>query len=305
MTRIATYLLAAFVAASFLGAPPAVVAADGAKSIKATGREERHFTAKEVFDYRQAVIFHDDFRSLQFGKWNFSEDDRYRIPHETPERIAILEAPGLGAGRKAVRFAVPRAPNSFRAEISLPSETGFNERWYGERILVPRDWVLDPAKGNDLVMQWHAVPGNGKATYPNLEISIGNTNWFIRQSCGCAKTKPTHTNVRLDDPVRPGAWVSWVIHAKWSAGSEGLLEIWRDGKKVMERRQPNVYSDIGVEYTPYLKTGIYHPEWHLDTDRKREAFAAETPVATSKVIFVTDVKVGSERATYADVSATP
>jgi hypothetical protein len=263
---------------------------------------ERHLTAKDVFDYRQPVIFQDDFQSGQFGKWNFSEDDRYRLAKETPERLKIVEAPGLKAGSKAVRFTVQRAPNSFRSEISLPSERGFQERWYGERMLVPQDWVFDPTRGNDLVMQWHAVPGNGKATYPNLEISIGNSNWFIRQSYGSAQTKPTRTNQKLDDPVQPGSWVSWVIHAKWSPSDDGILEIWKDGKGVMERKGINIYSTIGVEYTPYLKTGIYHPEWHLDKEGKREAFEKQNPIATTKVIYATEIKIGDKCARYEDVA---
>ncbi|GAB6165931.1 hypothetical protein JCM19992_19310 [Thermostilla marina] len=219
----------------------------------------------------------------------------------TPERIKIVAAPGLEPGRKAVRFFVPRAPNSFRAEISLPSEKGFNERWYGARLLVPADWVFDSTRGNDIVMQWHAVPGNWRATYPNLAIAIGNDNWFIRQNYGCAQTKPTRVTHKLDDPVEPGKWVSWVIHAKWSPNADGLLQVWKDGRLVLNLKGPNVYSTIGAEYTPYLKTGIYHPEWHVDNDAKREAFDKERPVATDKVIYVTDIKIGDERARYDDV----
>ena len=266
---------------------------------------ERHFRAQDVFDCRQPVIFQDDFQSGQFGKWNFSEDDRYGLAQETPDRMKIVDAPGLGVGKNAVRFAVRRAPNSFRSEISLPHESGFHERWYGERIYVPKDWIFDPNRAVDIVMQWHAIPGNWRATYPNLEISIGNTNWFVRQSFGSPQTKPTRTNQKLADPVQPGSWVSWVIHAKWSPGPDGLLQIWKDGKLVLDREGPNVYSTIGVEYTPYLKTGIYHPEWHLTRDGQREAFDREHPVATNKLIYVTDVKVGSERATYETVLPRP
>jgi len=264
----------------------------------AAGGKGRQFSAQEVFDYRQPLIFQDAFQAAQFGKWNFSEDDRYRLPKETPERIQIMDAPDLGAGQKAVRFAVRRGPNSFRSEISLPHEPGFHERWYGERIYVPGDWVFDPGRAVDIVLQWHALPGNWKATFPNLELSIGNTNWFIRQSFGSAQTKPTRVNERLAEPVQRGAWVAWVIHAKWSPGADGVLQIWRDGKLVLDRKGPNVYSTIGVDYTPYLKTGIYHPEWHLDKAGKREAFDKENPVATNKVIYVTDIKIGDERASY-------
>jgi hypothetical protein len=264
----------------------------------------RHFSNIEVFDYKKPLIFQDDFRSLNFdaGKWRFSENGNYEIQHENPARIKIVDAPGLSEGMKAVRFAVQRAPNSFRSEISLPHEPGFQERWYGERIYVPEEWVFDPDRAVDIVMQWHAIPGNWRATYPNLEISVGNTNWFVRQSFGNAQEKPTRTNLRLDDPVRRGAWVAWVIHAKWSPRDDGLLQIWRDGRLVMERSGPNVYGTIGEDYTPYLKTGIYHPEWNLSTKGKREAFERERPAATNKVIFVTDIKIGDARARYEDVA---
>ena len=264
----------------------------------------RHFSAKEVFDYRQPVIFRDDFQSGQFGKWRFSENDNYEIAREDPGRIRIVDAPGLSGGRKAVRFAVRRAPDSFRSEISLPHEPGFQERWYGARILVPKDWVFDPSRAVDIVLQWHAIPGNWRATFPNLEISIGNTNWFIRQSYGSAQTKPTRTERILADPVRPGSWAAWVIHAKWAPGADGLLQIWKDGKQVLDLTGTNVYSTIGVEYTPYLKTGIYHPEWHLNKDGRRLAFDNVKPVATNKVIYVTDVKIGNDRAGYTDVAPT-
>ncbi|MHC5056498.1 MAG: heparin lyase I family protein, partial [Planctomycetota bacterium] len=151
----------------------------------------------------------------------------------------------------------------------------------------------------------HAIPGNWRATYPNLTICINNANWFIRQSYGCAQTKPTRTSTRLEDPVRPGEWVSWVVHAKWSPGDDGILQVWKDGRLVMDIKGANVYSTIGVEYTPYLKTGIYRPEWHLNKDAKRRAFEQERPAATNKAILATDVKVGGENASYEDVAPAP
>ena len=296
--RLSVFALSALLLASLAG----LHAADAQKSPTTAAAKVPHFTAKDVFDYTRPVIFQDDFLSGGFGKWRFSENANYEILHENPERIKIVDAPDLGDGRKAVRFAVQRGPDSFRSEVSLPHEPGFQERWYGERIYVPKEWVLDPGRAVDIVLQWHAIPGNWRATHPNLEISIGNDKWHIRQSYGSAQTKPTRTQKILDDPVQPGTWSSWVIHAKWSPDANGVLQIWKDDKQVVDLKGPNVYSTIGVEYTPYLKTGIYHPEWHLDKEGKREAFDKEKPLATSKVIYVTDVKIGNERACYDDVA---
>ena len=275
-----------------------------AQQPSSSAKKERKLRAADLFDLKKPVIFKDDFTSGSFDRWNLSENDQYNIATAAPERIAIVDAPLL-AGRKAVRMVVQRAPNSFRSEISLPYEKGFQERWYGERILIPEEWVLDPGKANDIVMQWHAIPGNGKATYPNLAISIGNDGWFVRQSFGDAKTKPTRTSKKLEQPLKRGVWTSWVIHAKWSPRDDGLIQIWMDGKVVFERKGINVYDNIGVDYTPYLKTGIYHPEWHLDTERKHIAFEQDKPASTKKIIYVTDLKLGNEHARLEDIAPAP
>ncbi len=262
----------------------------------------KRLRAKDVYSSQGPVIFQDDFASGSFERWKLSQDDRYGLTEVDTERLAIVEAPNLGEGRKAVQFVVERQPNVFRSEIALPHEEGFQERWYAARILIPHDWKIDETRGGDILMQWHAIPGNWRATFPNLAISVDRDRWKIQQSFGSAQTKPTRTTLRLDEAIRPGEWTSWVVHAKWSPGSEGKLRIWKDSKLIIEREGPNVYGTIGVEYTPYLKTGIYHPEWHLESDAARQAFEAEQPSAKRKVVFVTDIKVGNELAMYDDVA---
>jgi hypothetical protein len=263
----------------------------------------RRFTAEQAFRYDQTLIFQDDFHSGEFGRWEFSENASYNMAKPRPERLAIVAAPGLDADHKAIRFVVPRGPNSFRSEVSLPHEAGAHERWYGERIFIPEDWVIDDAKGDDIVMQWHAIPGNWRATFPNLSISINGNKWWIKQNFGTAQTGPTRTATALTDPVQPGRWVSIVVHAKWSQTADGLLQIWKDGKQVVEKAGPNLYTTIGVEYTPYFKTGIYHPTWHLKAPEAEAAFAEAKPLATTKVVYVTDVKIGNEHARYRDIAS--
>lgn len=255
--------------------------------------------AKDVFEPAKAIVFQDDFQR-GLDRWNFSEDDRYALPVPTPECIQVVDAPGLSAGSKAARFVVKRAANSFRSEISLPHEEGFHERWYAARILVPDEWVFDPLKAQDIVLQWHGIPGNWRPTYPNLSIAISNDGWFIKQSFGSPQAGPTRRSERLKEPVQRGAWVSWIIHAKWSPKDDGILQIWKDGQLVFDHAGPNVYGTVGVDYTPYLKTGIYRPEWHLDTDAKRQSFEKEPATPARKVVYVTEVKIGDAGARLAD-----
>jgi hypothetical protein len=269
-----------------------------------------HLTANDVFHPTRTLMFQDDFSSpAPLSPWSLSEDDRYDLPGATPGRIDVVAAPNL-PGVKAARFFVNRAPNSFRAEISLPSEKGWNERWYAERIFLPEDWVLDPSKARSIVMQWHGIPGNFRATYPNLALAVENNHWVIARSFGDPKTKPTRDYATIGE-IKPGTWVSWVVHAKWSPNKDGLIQIWKDGQLVFDRKGSNIYGTLGIEYTPYLKTGIYHPFWHVSgdasrrDDQSRVAFDAETAAKTpvkNKTVYVADFKMGNEHATYNDVA---
>jgi hypothetical protein len=298
------------VAGSILSAA-VIVTASSAKEPLPAPVTAHHNTAGDVFDKNKVIMLQDDFSSADpLKRWDLSEDARYELASADADRLSVVDAPGL-PGAKAVRFFVNRAPNSFRSEISLPSEKGWNERWYAERILLPDDWVVDPEKGRTLVMQWHGIPGNFRATYPNLDIAVQRDKWIITRSFGDPKTQPTRDHATIDGSIEPGKWVSWVVHAKWSPDENGLLQIWKDGKLVFERKGPNVYGTIGVEYTPYLKTGIYHPFWHVtgDASRKddasRAAYDAETASNTpvkNKTVYVADFKMGNEHATYDDVA---
>ncbi len=104
--------------------------------------------------------------------------------------------------------------------------------------------------------------------------------------------------------MKPGTWISWVVHAKWSPGTDGILQIWRDGKQVIDEKGPNVYSDIGVEYTPYFKTGIYHPAWKPSRQDKTKKVDEKKPAVSERVVYVTDIKIGGEKATYHDIAPT-
>ncbi len=51
-----------------------------------------------------------------------------------------------------------------------------------------------------------------------------------------------------------GKWTDWVIHFKPSYGSQGVLEVWKDGLLVATRSGSNTFQNrVG----PYFKMGVY------------------------------------------------
>ena len=97
-TRL-TIALSLFAASSLVAKPDPV----GAE------KQERHFSAGQVFNYKQPILFESDFGGQGLDKWNLSEDDRYRLAKTNPNRLRITDAPGMAGGAKAVRVVLPRS----------------------------------------------------------------------------------------------------------------------------------------------------------------------------------------------------
>jgi len=229
-----------------------------------------------------------DFRG-DLHKWELSIDALY-LPEQRPlstPLVKIVPADDT-PGETAVRFEVPGLPGTFRSEIALPSDDGLQERWYGERIKIAK--VPAPSPGY-LVLQWHAVMGDAAKTsrgFPPLEISVNGNKWMIRRAFGSPITGETKRDTKLlPGVVQEGKWTDWVVHAKWSKGDDGEIQIWQNGTLVWDVKGPNCYSGLAVERTPYMKTGIYRPT-------RKESKTSEDPT----VVYVTDVKIGGPDATY-------
>lgn len=262
-----------------------------------------------------ALLLQEDFKS-DLTRWKIDINDgtytsRDKMPEAVVrERVSIVPAPDSPPDVMAVRMVVPRAIGTFRAEIAQPYEKGFQDRWYGLRIYVPKDWNLKAGAGDDIVMQWHAILGDdlkakkdaqkddagGIRNFPVLSIAITGDKWEIRRAFG-DPAKSGRDLKTLDDAVVAGRWSAWVIHARWSSGDDGLIQIWKDGRLVKEAKGPNNY--LVAPHTPYFKTGIYHPTWKT---KNADNFAKQEPGLKERVIYVGDIKLGNERATYDDVA---
>jgi hypothetical protein len=151
------------------------------------------------------------------------------------------------------------------------------ERWYGISYFLPTEFVSD--KAPEILMQWHT---NG--TYPPLALWTINGQWQIVQFGNIA------TNLGAYDKNK---WTDFVYHIKWSSGSDGLIELWKNGVKVFTKSGATLKTtDINI----YMKAGIYKWPW------KTGSYGSTT---TKRVVYIDDVRIGSNLATYADVAPGP
>ena len=229
------------------------------------------------------ILFSDDFDSGVLFGWDGSE---FCCDHS----ITVVDDPtraGAGAVRFEIRRDDPLVYNGIRSELKIQgnSITGGvgDERWYGFSILVPTTWISE-ARLTEIIVQWHANSdehlGEGGRS-PPLYIEINGDLLRVRNRWDPAPVSPSPTTgsaVEWEGPLDKGVWIDWVFHVHWSYEADGLLEVWKDGTKIVEKYGPNTFNDVTWLY---FKMGLYNWNWTTDI-----------PV-TSRVIFHDEVRVAA------------
>ncbi|MEH6583889.1 MAG: polysaccharide lyase [Halioglobus sp.] len=176
------------------------------------------------------------------------------------------------------------SPNKKRTEGLLPGSKKDKQLlygrdyWYGFSSKLPADWKV-PGKF-ELLAQFHGVadrPGD-KGGVP-LSIQMGRGTWMVRNQ-SVAGTRDWYGS-----PITPdlGRWVDWVIHFRPSLDTDGLLEVWKGGELIAERKGPNTTAK---KLGPYFKMGYYHGPFKIG----------------KKVIYHDELRVASgPEARYEDV----
>lgn len=248
---------------------------------------------------RRNLLFTGDFDNFATGSvlgrvapWSRKE----ALFHE----LRVVTAP-TRAGGKALRVEVNKhernqGGGSWRAEV-LTFNTGGDSgghdvvRWYGLSTFVPADWVNDPS--TDIIFQFHEIPDAGedwRSPPLYLRVNDNKLEWNARWDSKplSVGNTPEGSATIYTGPLVKGRWVDWVLTVRWDfrPGGNGFVEIWRDGTRQPVYNGPNCYND---QKPLYLKAGLYRFGW-------------DSTAFSQRVIFHDEIRVGSEKATYADVA---
>jgi hypothetical protein len=128
---------------------------------------------------------------------------------------------GVKSARFELRDSDPEVQSGTRSEISFPDATNLN-RWYSYALYAPSgQFKYDD--DDDVITQWH----QGGGLTPALCVRVRKDRIFMRV---------LGTWIDLG-AFEKDVWRAYVMHVKHSAGSDGLIEIWRDGVKIMNRQR--------------------------------------------------------------------
>ena len=172
-------------------------------------------------------------------------------------------------------------------------ETG--EMWYGFSNLFPAEYFRDSIP--EVIAQWHEIPDwhlGEDWRSPPVSLEIKNDRYYVKVmwASNAVNTNRTKDGEIFYDlgPVDREKWNDWVFHIKFRYDDEGVLEVWKNQKKVLNRTGPNSYND--TKY-PYFKLGIYKWAW---------ADTISVSTGNSRVLYIDEVNVGNRYATLKDVS---
>jgi len=204
------------------------------------------------------------------------------------------------AGRYAMKTLLDRNKDKvpYRTEVSGPGSNVGKEYWYGFSILLPDDYV--PDKVWEIVAQWHGVPDfkiGEDWRNPVMALSTTSGKWdFVSRWDAKENTfeggKRAYGGTKKYNLglYRTGVWTGWVVHVKWSYQPDGLLEIWKNGEKVIEQEGPNTFND---KKGPYFKMGLYKG-WKTP-DRPSDA-------VSSRILYHDEFRMAGSGAGYDDVA---
>lgn len=252
------------------------------------------------------IIFNGDFEDGNLTRWGkeFNRDFKGKNFTKSGKEICcehsvqIISFP-TKESRYAAKFTLykddPDVAKSRRAELRLNAVATKSEYWYGFSTYLPPEFVKDPSM--EIVSQWNARPDKNlgeKWRTPQLYLKTENGNWQIKRRWDHNRVTKNNTPAGKETidigPYQTGVWNDWVFHVKWSYESDGLVEVWKNGKLVVRKTGPNTYNDkIG----PFQKFGIYKPDWKHRPHRSK---------TTKRVLYYDNVRMGGASARYGDVA---
>jgi len=184
------------------------------------------------------------------NRWDFEDAKPFpnlSIEGEPPEVVPDPRDPG----NKVMKAVLPvNAKRPERSEVRFGRIQEGSERWFGIRILRPTlpqmdftcCYQLGPIDG---------AKGRGRGgLYQIAAYGTKAPEWHLR-FYGRAEDDSGYR--KSMGPVVAGAWEEWILHLRLKADRNGLIEVWRNGRQVINQVGQNAAPGDGIP----VKWGIY------------------------------------------------
>lgn len=181
-------------------------------------------------------------------------------------------------GEKSARFEIkndqPLVKNGKRSEVTIIKGLPGKNMWYSFAVYFPTDGFTKDSQ-REVINQWYQ---DGS---PATSLRVRNDRLYLET--GSEKENREQIDIGF---ATKDIWHEFVLHFIHSHSSDGLVEVWHNGKKVITHKGGNMYNNV----LPKWKIGLY-----------KAAFKFGTSDVTNRIIFFDNIKVGNEKASYNDM----
>ncbi|WP_143962600.1 polysaccharide lyase [Litoribacter populi] len=235
-------------------------------SCDTTGHEEFTEEMGALRSTSANVLLQEDFLgSNPFGQVHkqFGTNHAFNVTEDPRDR-------SNKAGRFELRKNDPITSNGKRSEVLFPAQDN-RDRWYSYSVYLPSSGFRTD-RDNDIITQWHQAGGGSPAT----TVRVQNDRFLVKSG----NTKESRKDFDLGVATKD-VWHDFVFHIVHSPNSDGLVEVWHNGEKILTQKGGNMYP---LEM-PRWKVGIYKASWaNRDTD------------TNVRVLMFDNIKLGNQRA---------
>jgi hypothetical protein len=244
------------------------------------------------------ILFYEDFEEA------LDMTDDWRLVTEGNIGVREISDEYSRAGKRSMKFSVSYVePLRTHLELRLHARSISK----GGNFIIGRTYwigwsmnVLERPKPWNIAWQMHGSPDKdtrcppkGEVTRnPMLHLFIGYDGYHWQsqwENDTCQYTRVYDgTEGYASYELHEGTWVDWVVKWKLSYHEDGILQIWRDGKLIVDQTGPNCYND---EVGPTLRFGIYAYSW-----------GNEPPTTTYLERYFDEIRIGDENSSFEEVS---
>ncbi|RAU82009.1 polysaccharide lyase [Pontibacter arcticus] len=271
-----------------------VAAPSVSQSIAGEVSQQQQSVISSVETYRKNLLVEERFETPELA--DFISGNYSAFYKMQSSRLYSFDASAEKAkkGTRSGKFEMLKADAAagvIRSEAASRNAETNRHRWYGLSLYLPSsDW----STSNDweiITQFWSQHDAGEEAHNPPIELFVSKGRLKLGVKWASA---PIHTDATRDGELKfdlgllpKDKWADFVYHINYSYKEDGLIQVWMDGKLVVNHKGPNSYNDQKI---PFFKYGIYKRNWDTATTKRR--------------LFVDEVRVGNENATYNDVAPT-
>jgi hypothetical protein len=183
----------------------------------------------------------------------------------------------------------PSYTGRYHSEVHIPNAYRHGDtRFYGFAFRLPPDWQFDPAQSYNLAQFIAPFGDSGCDDFmPSTMVWAEGTKLFTRLKSGSVCDQTTKEFPLDGVALTAGDWHRVVLGASWTseAGKNGSLQVWFDGKQVLD--QKGVATTVAEDVPFQFRVGLYANGWHDDKGMKgsqgfRQVFFDKVAIATTK-----------------------